>query len=113
PRTGRPRSVRRTQPATAGRRRRRGDRRARARARRGQGAGGGTRGGDRGPAGAHACPDHPATRRSSGGQPRAASDGPVVIAGGGIAGLATAALLAREGREVTVEIGRASCRERG
>lgn len=42
------------------------------------------------------------TRRSSGGQPRAASDGPVVIAGGGIAGLATAALLAREGREVTV-----------
>src|SRR5699024_7529987 len=57
---------------------------------------------DRGPAGAHACPDHPVTRRSSGGQPRAASDGPVVIAGGGIAGLATAALLAREGREVTV-----------
>src|SRR5699024_4310676 len=101
-RTRRPRSVRRTQPATAGRRCRRGDRRARARARRGQGAGGGTSGGDRCPAGAHACPGHPVTRRSSGGQPRAASDGPVVIAGGGIAGLATAALLAREGREVAV-----------
>lgn len=33
---------------------------------------------------------------------RPAPDGPVVIAGGGIAGLATAALLAREGRNVTV-----------
>ena len=34
--------------------------------------------------------------------PRHAPDGPVVVVGGGIAGLATAALLAREGREVTL-----------
>ncbi|KAA0919030.1 phytoene desaturase family protein [Dietzia sp. ANT_WB102] len=34
--------------------------------------------------------------------PRPAPDGPVVVVGGGIAGLATAALLAREGRHVTL-----------
>ncbi|AVM63369.1 hypothetical protein HMPREF3086_07150, partial [Dietzia sp. HMSC21D01] len=34
--------------------------------------------------------------------PRHAPDGPVVVVGGGIAGLATAALLAREGRDVTL-----------
>jgi phytoene dehydrogenase-like protein len=33
---------------------------------------------------------------------RGAPDGPVVVVGGGISGLATAALLAREGREVTL-----------
>lgn len=33
---------------------------------------------------------------------RGAQDGPVVVVGGGISGLATAALLAREGREVTL-----------
>lgn len=33
---------------------------------------------------------------------RQAQDGPVVVVGGGIAGLATAALLAREGRDVTL-----------
>ena len=36
------------------------------------------------------------------GSRRPAPDGPVVVVGGGIAGLATAALLAREGRDVTL-----------